>query len=297
MEQLVSYWTAFENLQETFKAAPLKQFLGDHDEIPVFAVTAYLCVVFYGAEFMKERKAMKLHHLFSFWNLLLAIFSILGFIATAPTFVSALVNKGFQFTVCASPSKWYVDGATGFWVAAFILSKIPELFDTVFLVTQKKTVIFLHWYHHTTVMLYCWHAYQAQIGAGLWFATMNYCVHSIMYSYYFFMNVSGFTRSLVKPVAPLITTLQLVQMVLGMTVAVAARVYHQTIGCESHHEANNKMGLFMYTTYFILFGFLFKKLYCSPKPSSGKTKKDDDVCTATMNTQKAFREGERAKAE
>jgi elongation of very long chain fatty acids protein 6 len=87
----------------------------------------------------------------------------------------------------------------------FIFSKIPELMDTVFLVLQKKPVrstrtpphtavhhdaqltahlapqvIFLHWFHHVTVLLYCWHAYVAGTAPGLWFACINYCVHSIM---------------------------------------------------------------------------------------------------------------------
>ena len=35
----------------------------------------------------------------------------------------------------------------------FIYSKLPELFDTVFLVLRKKPVIFLHWFHHVTVGL------------------------------------------------------------------------------------------------------------------------------------------------
>lgn len=44
----------------------------------------------------------------------------------------------------------YNNGACGLWVGLFIYSKIPELLDTVFLVLQKKRVIFLAWFHHTT---------------------------------------------------------------------------------------------------------------------------------------------------
>lgn len=39
-------------------------------------------------------------------------------------------------------------------------------------------------YHHATVLLFCWHAYSARIGTGLWYAAMNYSVHGIMYAYF-----------------------------------------------------------------------------------------------------------------
>ena len=45
---------------------------------------------------------------------------------------------------------------------------------------QRKKVIFLHWFHHTTVLLYCWHAFHHEIAPGIWFAAMNYGVHMIM---------------------------------------------------------------------------------------------------------------------
>lgn len=50
----------------------------------------------------------------------------------------------------------------------------------LWLILKKRPVIFLHSYHHITVLLYCWHAYASRNSAGLWFATMNYCVHSLM---------------------------------------------------------------------------------------------------------------------
>ena len=44
--------------------------------------------------------------------------------------------------------------------------KIPELIDTVFIVLRKKPLIFLHWYHHVTVVLYCWHSFAQRSSAG-----------------------------------------------------------------------------------------------------------------------------------
>jgi elongation of very long chain fatty acids protein 6 len=34
--------------------------------------------------------------------------------------------------------------------------------DTLFIVLRKKPLIFLHWYHHITVLLFCWHAFATQ---------------------------------------------------------------------------------------------------------------------------------------
>ena len=69
----------------------------------------------------------------------------------------------------------------------FNLSKMPEFVDTLFLRLRKRPVILLHWYHHIMTMLYCWYANQEGVEfncSGMFFATMNLCVHSVMYLYY-----------------------------------------------------------------------------------------------------------------
>jgi len=96
---------------------------------------------------------------------------------------------------------------------------VPELLDTAFIVLRKKPLIFLHWYHHVTVLLYCWHCYATRSSAGLWFTAMNFGVHALMYYYYFL------TALRVHPWwAPVVTALQISQMFVG--VAVCAAVYY-----------------------------------------------------------------------
>ncbi|GET87101.1 fatty acid elongase, putative [Leishmania tarentolae] len=106
------------------------------------------------------------------------------------------------------------DGATGFSVALFGYLKTPELLDTLFLVLQRKPVSFLHWYHHIVTAIYVWLSSYMPMPSGMAFCTMNYFVHSIMYFYYFLV-VMGL-RKWIRPFAPVITLLQVLQMFIGM---------------------------------------------------------------------------------
>lgn len=193
------------------------------------------------------------------WNFGLALFSLCGFVACAPVLVIELYRNGFYFTCCA-PAPWYGGGVSGLFVALFIYSKFAELVDTALVLLGKRRLIFLHWWHHATVLLYCWHSYSTQIATGLWFATMNYFVHSIMYAYYGCMGVARL-RPLVKKRAIYVTLLQLAQMVVGIGVTVRAVVY-QMEGREcAVNKTNSMLGLAMYSSYFLLFGVFFVDTY------------------------------------
>ena len=100
----------------------------------------------------------------------------------------------------------------------FILSKIPELVDTAFIVVRKRSVITLHWYHHFTVMLFCWHAFGTFAGDGLWFAAMNLTVHAFMYAFYA-LTALGYRPT---KFAHIITSGQIAQMVVGTAVTTYA---------------------------------------------------------------------------
>lgn len=68
-------------------------------------------------------------------------------------------------------------------VLPFALHFHRELLDTFFIVIHKKKLILLHWYHHVSVLLYCWHSYVYKAPLGILFCVMNYGVHSMYVRY------------------------------------------------------------------------------------------------------------------
>merc|ERR1719203_1457714 len=183
---------------------------------------------------------------------------MMGASRTVPHLYKGLQERGFEGTIC-DDGAWFLNGTSGFWVMLFIYSKMPELIDTLFLVLKRRPVILLHWFHHCTVLMYCWNAYYLKSGPGLWFATMIFCVHAIMYSYYAAMAAR--LGKLLAPIAPFITGLQILQMMGGMIVVVTASRRLMTDGKCAADPANMKLGFVMYCSYFILFGMLFWSKY------------------------------------
>ena len=153
---------------------------------------AYLALCF-GGRFLLSAlgyKPLELKGALAAWNLLLSVFSLAGFLRTMPHLLYYVLAHehglaaGFKASVCRPAETSFGQGASGLWTMLFIFSKVPELVDTVFMVLAQKEVIFLHWYHHFTVLLYCWHSYMTRSSAGLYFIAMNYGVHAIMYFYF-----------------------------------------------------------------------------------------------------------------
>jgi len=275
--------------EETCNPATWAEWTADHMEYPVLAVGLYLLMIFNGPKMVKEEIHCK--PILAAWNLSLSIFSIYGASRLVPYHLDVIRTKGLRHSFCEND--FYFDPKNPeipFWIMLFIYSKYAELMDTVFLVIRKKRVIFLHWFHHVTVLLYCQHAWAFLIGGGIWFAAMNYSVHSIMYMYYFLTNL-GYYKML-KPIAPLITMVQILQMVGGLYVLTMIAI-EQTQAVPQANEswkeaalrtcnvdpANWKMGLLMYFSYFILFCTLFFDKYLAAKPKPQP--KDCLPCEAT----------------
>merc|ERR1712137_440113 len=235
------------------------RFTGTHWEVPLTAVTVYFILIPFLRWMVAKHGKWNVRDFAFYWNASLSVFSWLGLLACVPVLVSNLVTKGMYFTVCAPPS-WHGNNLAGFFLMLFIYSKVAELLDTVLLLLAKKPVIALQWWHHSTVLLYCWHSYANCIATGIWFAAMNYSVHAVMYGY--FAITATKYRNYVTPFAIFITLAQLLQMLVGMYVTIKA-VLHQVRGEECHvNKTNSVIGLLMYFSYFLLFTKLFVDNYC-----------------------------------
>jgi len=231
-----------------------------HWEIPLVAVSVYLVTIPLLRAHVTKVGKYNTRSFALVWNIGLSIFSMVGLAACAPVMLSSLLSSGPDFTICANAS-WYGHGWHGLWVAFFIYSKFLELVDTVLLLLSARPVILIHWWHHLTVLLYCWHSYATRSAAGLWYASMNYGVHSVMYAYFGATQYSKHVREYCKPYAMYITLLQLAQMVAGIAVTARAMAV-QAAGRECNvNKTNSILGLLMYFSYFVLFLKLFLDNY------------------------------------
>ena len=134
--------------------------------------------------------------------------SFAGALRTVPEVLYRLGSQDLSSTICQDPSASWGVGATGLWVQLFIFSKFPELVDTFFIVARKRPLLFVHWYHHVTVLLYCYNSYATEAPQALYFMAMNYCLMALKIP-------SG-----ISPV--LITAAQISQIAVGVAVQLAA---------------------------------------------------------------------------
>ena len=280
--------------------------------IPVVCVVTYLIFIFGVQYIMRDRKAFNLRRAQVVWNIMLSAFSFWGMIRTVPLLFALTTTQGedsFFKSYCGDPSYYGEKGASALMMGLFIFSKVPELGDTVFLVLQKRKLRFLQWYHHITVLLYTWHSYATRNSAGIWFISMNYTVHAVMYMYFAFMGISGLqkdtaltnlkagskeqesalaavklTRKRLEMWAPVVTVMQISQMFVGVAIMVLIAQQSESIGlaADSSHarrcyvgRASFLAGISMYFSYFVLFVYFAVDRYClsDEVPGTSRDKK------------------------
>uniref|UniRef100_A0A0M3IGQ8 Elongation of very long chain fatty acids protein n=1 Tax=Ascaris lumbricoides TaxID=6252 RepID=A0A0M3IGQ8_ASCLU len=177
-----------------------------------FKITvAYLAMVYFGQKMMRNKAAFELDRLLAVWNFSFSIFSAIAAYRLIPELLWAFKNLGFVGSYCDN-ADFYKDPSTGYWGWLFVMSKAPELGDTLFLVLRKRPVIFMHWYHHALTFLYAQITYSEQQAWCRWSLALNLSVHAIMY---FYFGVRALHFKTPRLVAQFITSIQIIQFVIN----------------------------------------------------------------------------------
>jgi elongation of very long chain fatty acids protein 6 len=251
-----------------------KDWIRDNWHYSLLFSALYITVIFGLRRFMEHRERLSLQTPLIVWNSILALFSIVGAVRYVPYMYYMLNAHGLNHSICKE-LEFY--GVLACWGWQFMLSKVAELVDTLFVVLRKQKLIFLHWYHHATVLIYCWYSLSDMTSTSIWFCCMNYTVHAFMYTYY---ALRAMKIRIPKWVNVMITTMQLAQMVWGVFINVY--VYNRKLsgGACSVSYNNLYWASFMYLTYFLLFFNYFYHAYLKKAPRGAKangsaTSKDD----------------------
>lgn len=199
------------------------------------------------------------------WNITLATFSVFECIILLPALKDLLETHGVTGSVC-TPVAWRSKELT-VWGFIFSMSKVLELFDTGFIVLRKTPLIFLHWYHHITVLVFTWYIHVEWMALGQWFTPVNAVVHMLMYSYYA-MRAAGY--KLPSVLMKVITVLQIAQMFVGLICnLIAVRELYNGRQCNLTWQGFG-FAMFIYSTYALLFLHFFYERYMK-KLSAKKT--------------------------
>jgi len=252
--QIENYWNSKDNFLKNETTRSLI--------VPIVTSLIYLYIVFGGTRYMQDRTRYSLRNSLCLWSSLLALYSMLALYRTSFVIATTFNLNGVRGVVCSN-DEFYNDSISAFWSATFVISKFFELIDTVFIVLRKQKLIFLHWYHHISVLWFVWITYRGFYSGGIVFMALNLFVHSLMYSYY---AIRAYGLRPPRFVNKIITSLQILQMVVGTFSVFAIKYWESAPSVENSpfcktSELHFYFGSFMYFSYFILFMNFFYKSY------------------------------------
>lgn len=208
--------------EKLFNISRCSAFIKDQPYLPVGICVLYLLSCVLGAQFMRSRQPIVLKWLRAVWNLAFAIFSLIGALRIGPFLWRVYCTQGIEGLVYHDPKLTHSSRILTLWTQLFVLSKVVDLFDTLFLLLDKKEISFIHRYHHITVLVYSWHCYTTDAGISLSFLALNYVVHTIMYFFYFLQNV--LTDISIWLPGWVLTAFQIFQMFVGMSLCITSAI-------------------------------------------------------------------------
>jgi hypothetical protein len=128
---------------EEYEYGKMARWMGNEYPFMVKTLIAYIITIFGIKMFMSNRKPFHLERALTIWNAFLATFSSLGVIFIAPALYRVIRDHGLSATYTKVTE--LETGVAGYWHFLWVVSKIPEFIDTLFIVLRKKPLITMHW--------------------------------------------------------------------------------------------------------------------------------------------------------
>ncbi len=231
----------------------------DHWSDSIRYAALYVILVIAGRWYLETQPGLELRIPLALWNSCLATLCICGAIRTVPELLYILDRYGFNRSVCDIS---YMYGPTAAWAYIFTFEKLLALGDTVFIVLRKRKLLFLHWYHHASTMVYCFYSYSDPPSTFRWFLVMNIVIHSFMYTYY---TLTAMKFRIPKLITITITSLQIVQMMMAIFVTIHAFLIKASGERCDVSDSNLRFSFVMYLSYLVLFMHFFYDKYIAKK--------------------------------
>jgi len=266
MDSLVQLWESTESFKFEYGVTPFSDW-----KYPIYGVSAYILVVFFGPLLMKNRKPIKPRLFAIVHNLFLSILSV--------AMVSGVVYEMIRIyfieyrygphpsSFMCDPDKLTAEGRMNFWTYVFYLSKYYEFIDTFIHILAKHKVIFLHWYHHVVTLVLVWMGL-CDRNSMQWMAVFtNASVHIVMYFYYA-LTSAGYRPSWKK----FVTQIQIYQFIIDLLVPQTWIILKL-----SGYECSGTVELFVFgetiiLSFLILFIKFYKEAYAKQSHSAPNTK-------------------------
>ncbi|KAH6585117.1 hypothetical protein BASA61_007088 [Batrachochytrium salamandrivorans] len=212
--------------------------------------------------YMANREPFKLKMVTAYHNMFLCLLSLAMFSAGVVGTYYRARSRGIDEIFCTNDENG-MRGLLPFTMYIYFLSKFVELFDTVILVLKKKPIIFLHWYHHSIVMLMVWSWLEYDIAFAMQGMIANALVHVFMYYYYY-------SSSLGRKVwyKKYITAGQIVQFSLSFVLSVPYIYYSVVKGCSGWNAF--VFSMIVNASFLMLFVNFYSSTY---QPSASKLSK------------------------
>jgi len=233
-------------------------------------IVSYLTLIFAIQAWMVPRKRFDLKLAFCLHNMILAGGSLVLLMLYVEALLPMLVKHGFYHSICA-------DGAFTNKVAALhyvnYLFKLYELSDTMFLVLTKRSLRFLHYYHHALTFTLCCAQLLGKTPVSYVPITINLFIHVFMYTYYL-MKALG--RSMWWK--QYLTSMQITQFIVDLGIvyfcAYNNLAYNYSTFMPSAGDCAGSVpsaifGVAALTSYLVLFTKLYNDLYVTTSSAAG----------------------------